>query len=84
VVQAVPCAHEETAVDEHPDVVRDPGVEPAEDYGYDLAHEAPAGRGAGHAEEPGHDDRHSIYVTTQTDDQGGDYGYDLAHDVPPR
>ena len=56
-----------------------PGVpDPGEDLEYDLAHEwtAAAGRAA-----PAHP---SVYVATQTADQGGDYGYDMAHDVPGR
>jgi hypothetical protein len=66
---------EEAAMDEQPEA-----VEAAEDYGYDLAHEAPAGPGAGESPHEGP----QTYVATETDDQGGDYGYDLAHDVPRR
>ncbi|HEY0360150.1 MAG TPA: hypothetical protein VGD11_16335 [Mycobacteriales bacterium] len=62
-------------MDEHRQVPAD-----AEDYGYDLAHEAPMGPGAGPSRraDPQSD------VATEADDQGGDYGYDLAHDVPRR
>jgi hypothetical protein len=64
-------------VDAHPNI-RDPEMVPAEDYGYDLAHEATEGTGAG----PAHPARSGVSVAMQTDDEGGDYGYDLAHDVP--
>jgi hypothetical protein len=64
--------------------VRQPDDVPAEDYGYDLAHEtaadaASSARPRSEGEEP-----HSRYGGTQSDDDGGDYGYDLAHDVPPQ
>jgi hypothetical protein len=62
-------------MDEYGQVPADP-----EDYGYDLAHEAPVGPGAGRSRQA---DRQSE-VATETDEQGGDYGYDLAHDVPRR
>jgi hypothetical protein len=52
----------------------------AEDYGYDLAHEATPGAAPPH---PEHEHPPSVYVGTETDDRDGDYGYDLAHDVPP-
>jgi hypothetical protein len=53
---------------------------PAEDYGYDLAHEATPRAALPH---PEHGERHTPFGGTQTDDRDGDYGYDLAHDVPP-
>jgi hypothetical protein len=53
-------------------------ADPGEDLEYDLAHEW-AARPVAAAHIPP-----SVYVATQTPDQGGDYGYDLAHDVPGR
>jgi hypothetical protein len=72
-------ADEEDVMDEQPEAA-DPAAVPAEDYGYDLAHEAPARPGAGASP----DAQRQTYVATETDDRGGDYGYDLAHDVPRR
>lgn len=56
-----------------------PGApEPGEDLEYDLAHEW-AARSVAAVPAP-----ESVYVATQTPDEGGDYGYDMAHDVPGR
>ena len=52
--------------------------EPGEDLEYDLAHEWVARPAAAEPTPP------SVYVATQTPDEGGDYGYDMAHDVPGR
>ena len=49
-----------------------------DDLEYDLAHEW-AGRHLATGRAPA-----SVYVATQSPDQGCDYGYDLAHDVPGR
>lgn len=61
--------------------------ERAEDYSYDLAHEAVV---EGHDPEqvipelaPHTEEEHVTYVATRTTDTGGDYGYDMAHDLPP-
>jgi hypothetical protein len=62
--------------------------EPAEDYGYDLAHDAPdrdrAAGDKGDRNDRSPAERPGVEVATQTDDENGDYGYDLAHDVPRR
>ena len=54
----------------------DAGKVEAEDYEYDLAHEATSGR---HADLPTPvlPQPPSMHVT----DDGGDYGYDAAHDL---
>jgi hypothetical protein len=57
-----------------------PDAQAAEDYGYDLAHEA------GAVERPatggGRREREPVYVSNETSDTGQDYSYDLAHDIP--
>ncbi len=60
-----------------PDV---PAPRPADDLEYDLAHEW-AGR---HLDPGAARPAGSVYVATETPDQGSDYSYDLAHDVPGR
>jgi hypothetical protein len=57
--------------------------EPAEDYSYDLAHEATTGAGVSAGPSSEREQSHGPYDGTQSDDDdGGDYGYDLAHDIP--
>ncbi len=59
-----------------------PQQDPSGDYGYDLAHEAPARRAESeHPEHPEHPDhpRHAVVHPGGTSDQGEDYGYDEAH-----
>ena len=50
------------------------------DLEYDLAHEWTSGPDDAAPRR----DRPTVYVATETVDQGGDYGYDMAHDVPGR
>lgn len=53
--------------------------EHADDYGYDLAHDA-----SQIPEQREVDDRPgSEYVATETGDTDRDYSYDLAHETPP-
>lgn len=68
--------------------------EPADDYGYDLVHEAATGgdvepgrRPAGSGRAVGASSAPAGRGETSGSagpggDNGGDYGYDLAHDVP--
>jgi hypothetical protein len=48
----------------------------AEDYEYDMAHEA-TGEEQADRPAPAHEQPSSMHVT----DSGGDYGYDAAHDL---
>lgn len=47
------------------------------DYGYDLAHEAPAG--VRRPEQPEGHPRHAVVHPGGTSDRAEDYGYDEAH-----